>query len=510
MKKIFKFVKTHLLFISIGLYLSITAPALLDPNHFLYNLEPYPDGLLYSLSGRNFWLGKSIALISSFGQLKNWVPPLYSLILGLGTFIFAAPASFYITNILINSLSIIIFNWILNKSLKKDYAKLLGMALFFSHTIIFWLPSIPITENITLLFFLIIIASFYSPGWKKYALMLLGITGMILTRYSVFPVAVSAILIPAFLAFKKTSRNKKILIITLISLFLTVAFWFLSFQKISALGFVKTIFRDDSPWYGIRFIVPNLVTYAKMLFLSKGLFLWLNVGLTNFILFGMFVLGIVVLYKKKKWLKFWILTILFLAQLPLQLVFYVADARYLIYSIPLIIIGTVWLVDAMPKKKKVLIPLVTFGILLQLFMQRNLVRQIIADNFLGRSTAWQYEAVKHFNSTLKDGDLIITALPPFLVDTYQNKSYRTLPLSYTQEFMNKKQYVWGNDINYQDLLLTYEEWLDSGKTLYISNAYITHHSNVIEDFESYKNEFSLKLVSSGCDHACDLFEITKK
>ena len=508
--KTFQLINKYFLFLILGVYLLFTLSALLDPNHFLYNLEPYPDGLLYALSGKNFWLGRGLKLISPFGKLTNWTPSIYSLILGLGAFIFSIPASFYVTNIVINLITIVVFYWILKTTTNNPTTKIIGMISFLSHFIFFWLPSSPLTENISLLFFTTMIASFFIKNWKKHLLLGLSILGLLFTRYSIFPLIIGGIIAFLFIFFKKLNPRKKI-IISFFSLGLFIlALWLLSLKKIYLVSFSKTVLNNTSPWFGTRFIIPHIKTYLQMLNFSQGLFLWFNIGLTNFIFFGLFLASLFVLLKKKQWRKFWIISILFTARLPLQLVFYVADARYLIYSISLIILGLSWLIDALPKKRKLLINFSILGIILQLFLQRSFIRQVLANNLLGRSTAWQYEAVRHFNSVLKDEDLLVTALPPFFVDTYQTTNYRTLPLSNTQEFMNKKQYVWGNDLTYENLTTAYHQWLTEKKEIYISNAYITHHENVIKDFEKFKNEFKLKLVSKGCLQACNLYKLELK
>jgi hypothetical protein len=507
LKNWLKFIKKNLLWLTLGLYLTITLIALLDPNHFLYNLEPYPDGILYALSGKNFWLGKGLKLIFSFGEKTNWVPPIYSLLLGLSELAFPQPFAFYLMNVFIGIGTITIFYFLITKTTKTKLTQLLAMLVLLSHSLIFFLPTIPMTENLTLMLFIAFIASFFIDGYKKYLLLALIFVTALFTRYSIFPILMAGVLIIPLLFLQKVNLKKKLSIIFFTTALFLLAFLFLSISKINTFGFLQSVLNNTSPWQGTRFIYSNLINYSRMLLFNKGLFLWLNIGLTNFIFFGLFLASLIVMWKKKLWTKFWLLTVLFLAQLPLQLVFYVADARYLIYSIPLIVLGVVWLIDALPQKKKILIPLAILGIVLQLFMQRNLVKQLIADNLLGRSTAWQYEAILHFNNTLNDNELLITALPPFLVDVYQTKNYRVLPLSYTQEFMNKKQHIWGNDINYENLSITYKNWIDDGKTIYISNAYITHSPEVISDFERYREEFNLEPITTACEGACNVFKL---
>ena len=85
-----------------------------------------------------------------------------------------------------------------------------------------------------------------------------------------------------FIFFKKLSPKKKI-IISLLSLGLFIlALWFLSLKNIYLLGFSKVILSNTSPWFGTRFITSHLMIYLKMILFSKGLFLWMNIGLTNF------------------------------------------------------------------------------------------------------------------------------------------------------------------------------------------------------------------------------------
>lgn len=332
-QKIINFFKNNLLLLVLGLYLLVTLPALLDHNHFFKNLEPYPDGLLYAQSGGNYLQGKQLGLVSPYGELVNWVPPIYTITLGIGSFIFPKTISFYITNIIINLASIFVLYWILNKTTKSLKAKALGLFAYISHSIFFWLPSSPITENITVFFLLLMISSYFIKSWKKYIVLIIGVFGLLLSRYSVFPFVIGGILIPILILFNKSNKSKKILIISLSTLLLIISFWFLDFQKVNVVGFINSVINNNSQWFGSRFIVPNFLSYIKMLTSSKGLFLWFDIGLTNFILFGLFLISLVKLYLNKKFTKFIILLTLFLAQFPLQLVFYVADARYFIYTI---------------------------------------------------------------------------------------------------------------------------------------------------------------------------------
>ena len=232
-------------------------------------MEPYPDGILYSLSGKNFWLGRGLKLIFSFGEISNWVPPVYSVLLGLLALIFKQPVAFYLMNLLIQVSFLSIFYWLLKKTTKNKWLKIIGMLVLFSHSLLILLPSIPMTENLTLLFFIMMVASFFTDGYKKYGILALAFIGALLTRYSIFPILMGGIIIIPLLSFQKTSWKKRgVIAFFSLALFL-LALWFLSFRKINIFGFIQSVLVNNSPWQGTRFIIPNLIAYSKMLLFNK-------------------------------------------------------------------------------------------------------------------------------------------------------------------------------------------------------------------------------------------------
>jgi hypothetical protein len=505
------FIKKYwLIALACGIFIFLTLPAIFDANHFFYNLEPYPDGLLYALSGRNLILSREFQLVYLQENTAIWTAPLYPLLLVIGYLFSTKIAAFYILNMVFQLINLVLLLLILEKTVSKTWIRALTVIVYLTHVVIFWLPTIPMSENLSLMLFMLMIYSYFETQ-KKRRLILLGLAlaGLLLTRYAVFGVVLGGAT-TAILVWQR--KNKKINSFAwgLPLLFVGIFELILRLRGASLWSAIQRLLSSDDPFFGTRFIWTNITAYAKMLFFSDGLFLWQHIGVSNVVFMGLFVLACVYFYRIGQFKTATILTVLFLSQLPLQLVFYLADARYLIYSIPLIALGIGWLMEAWTEKRTILIPLVIFGIVVQLFMQQVFVKEIIANNLLGRSTAWQYEAVLQFNRILSDDSLIITALPPFLVDTYQTQHYRVLPLAYDQEFLQKKQYVWGKDINYQDLHSTYQAWLEEGKELYISNAYITHQQSVIEDYESYKESFEFELMAEGCDQACNIYRLSLK
>lgn len=509
LKKVKKFLtnkkKPLILLTACFLYLFVTLPAFFDHSHQLKNFEPYPDSLLFPLSARNLAMGRGLNLVTDWGQVNFWVPPLYSIYLTAFYLISSNPTIFYLANIILGLLTIFVIYKIIEKTTKKKIAIILGLFAYLSHLVIFWLPSLAMTENISILLFSVLILGLLENN-EKLKLTLVGLSslGLLLVRFSVFPILLVSTFILGYQLMKNPKKYyKKLITIILLSL--------ISLLFLRDLTIVKTIETtlidalNNQSFFNIKFIYPNLIKYSRALLLHKGGFLWLQIGLTSWPIILIFIYY---LYQTKLKNRKILLISLFASLFPLQLVFYSFDSRYIIYSIIIFSLATAWLVDEIKSKKIIvlLIPLLLINIIFQI----DLARQIIGSNIFKKSTAWQYESILHFNKSLNREDLLITALPPFLVDTYQTERYRVLPLSYTQEFMNKKIYVWGDDINYVNLQETYKNWMEDGKTIYISNSYITHHQNVISDFEGYKETFDLVLFKEGCKQTCNIYQLKTK
>ena len=500
--------KIKVLLIAIFLYLIITLPAIFDINHIMKNLEPYPDGILFSLSARNLSLGGNLKLETNWGEVPFWVPPLYSTYLTVFFLISSSVTSFYPANLFLGIGTILVLYKIIKITSNNLISIIVGLSIYFSHLVIFWLPNIAMTENLSLFLFSLLILGLVETKFKsKLILVSLASIGLLLVRFSTLPIALTALIIATFQLRKQLAIHiKKVLFLFTLSMLIVIYF----FQSETLKTLKTTILTSIvSPvFFNFGFIYPNLIKYLKALLFHQGQFLWLQTGVSSWPILGIFSYSTYRLHKSKQFNKLYILLLLLLSLFPLQLLFYTFDARYLIYAIVLFSLSGAWLINEIENKK--ILFLFFIAIILNIFLQLNIFRQLIADNWLGKSTAWQYEAIMHFNKDIPENSELITALPPFLVDAYQTRNYRTLPLSKSQEFLQKEQLVWGDDINYIDLVVGYKKWLEQGRELYISNAYITHQQTVIDDFEKFKDEFDLKIVSEGCLNACDIYKLELK
>ncbi len=521
--------------IAICVFLLLTAPALFQPSHLLYNLEPYPDGLLYALSARNVVLDRSFALVYQDSVLPYWTPPLYSFILILGYYLNDAPQTFYLVNLVLGCLTILVLTVGVAVITKNKYLPLVAAAIYISHAYVVWLPTVPMAENISLLLFSCALILLLLPKKISFGMavaIIAAATGLVLTKFAAIALlgAIGMLLVIRLLQ-EKSYRVLAVLsggfCVVLLGVTILRGNPFAMFN----FNLIQNILLGTNQFFSTAFIQPNFAGYLLGIVTTQSNFLWLQTPLSSLFAAVAFLLSGLYLWKSKKsWGKSQAITLstLFVAQLSIMLVFYVIDTRYIIFTIPLFTVGSVLLLNQLQHKLDLKVLVVLGGIFLlgHLFTQKPLFKEILIANVLGRTVAWQYESIQHFNrfaaqtnlasentdSTEQSNStselLLITALPPFLVDAYQTTPYRVLPLSQSQEFLQKGEYVWGSDVPYDNLLEGYTQWLADGKELYITNAYITHQQAVIADYEQYADQFRFELVSSGCMDACNIYRIT--
>lgn len=510
-----------LLCLCIGYYVFFTVSALFDANHVLYNLEPYPDGLFYTLAGKDIISGKGFTVTYQDVSLPLSVPPLYPLFLTFFYLITQNTASFYLANILLGISCIYLLFYVIKLLTHNSWLATGGAALYCLHAHIVWLPSLPMSENIALFFFLLVLASLWeTKSQKKLTLAGIGLVGLTFTRYSAIPISLTFAGILLFDVFRnhssniKLSRNMLFQLISIAIIIFSFAYIFL-FQQLKD---IQLYIGTTNNFYNISFIVNNIWQYGTGLLGLPIPFLWQNVPLLSTVISIICICFIFAILSSNKTLmkrKIIYLIITLVAQIPLLLIFYTVDSRYYIYSIPLLLCIFFLGIDFYWKShQKIMIILIVTAATSLFFSQRNLYKQLISNNILGRSTAIQYESIQHFDTFFSQQPTsdtsFITALPPYLVAEYSNKIPSMLPLSSHQEFANKNQPIWGKTIDYKNLISEYQERLNKNEVVYISNAYVTHQQEVINDFESIKQKFNLELVSTGCLEACNIYVLTTK
>lgn len=504
-----------ILIVVVFLYLFLTLPAILDADHMMKNLEPYPDGLFYSLVARGLAHGSGIKLHYLDIEILPNIPPAYFIYLSFFYFLNSSIDTFYLANILLTVLSIIFFYKVVKTIDQKPFFIFLFCLIFVLNAIFLFLPGLPMSENLTFFFITLAIFALLKSGpldRKINFLILLSAIGMIFTKYAYIITGLSILGIHFFklVLQKKYRLGIELFVIAAISglifyyyqQYISQVPSFNSSQEVSsAIGF--------SP-FSVSYFYPNVKKYLFALFGFKQFFLWIRTSLVSIILMPSIVLFLFLKkFRVRDMKKMLTLVVLLFSQLVLLLFFYSTDLRYIILSIPILLVILAYLMSSY--KYKYFSYLVLFLIIItQIYSQRLMLKQVVGNNIFHKSTAWQYQSILHFDQCLSDEDELITAFPPFLVDAYQTKGFQVFPLSKDQEFLQKNQHVWGDEVNYDDLIDGYRQMLESGKTLYISNAYITHQQSVIADFEEFKREFDLDLVAEGCEQACNIYQLKLK
>ena len=505
-------------------YVSLTLSAVFQKSHILYNLEPYPDGLLYALSARNFALQGKLELQYESSILPFWTQPLYSLLLVPLFTLSQRPEMFFISNVVMGVVTLSVVSWAVWKRTKNVLLVLLSQVILLSHGYFLWVVNVPMAENAVLMIVsLLVYVLLNTEKWSAQPLFITIVLAGALaaTKFMLVPVAGGVSLI-AFVWYVNDSYKKQQWKIYLVS-FVVVALVSYYMQLHTVLSEFTHELGGNSKFFAFSNIGENIFSYrAKLLGpqLIQGSFLWLSVPLTSLGMFCGWLFAIYYLLRSNTQSDRRIggaVVSIFLLHLPLLLLFYVSDTRYLIALIVLIAVS---IPIALPQlyswKPRLTVGVTVVVFCLHLFTQFPLYKEIVAANLLGRSTAWQHQSILHFNSfatlqALKYPETVfITALPPFLVAAYQTAPYHVLPLSRHQEFIAKDERVWGTELDYTDLSASYKRLLEKGTRLYISNAYVTQQASVIADYEQLKQQFELELVSEGCDHACDIYLVKKK
>ncbi len=502
------------------MYLAITVPALFQKHHFLYNLEPYPDALLYSLPSQNLAHGSGLKLIFENSGIKPWVPPLYSLVLTPVSFLWSSPASFYVTNLILGLLSLWGIGALLRARTRSLIATAVGLALYLSHSFILWLPGVAMSENLTLCLTAWLLYFVLKPEFKlKDAILtLLLALSLVMTRYALVITAATAVLIAIFRFWShSSSRQRTWLLFGILgcaTIFWVTASLVTANPLVLFQSMASQLFQTDSAFFSLAFIPKSVDFYWQALLGDRlKIFLWQFSPLSSWPILTLAIASFVSVWRQprrelKQLAVF--LVLLFLSQFGLLLHFYSQDSRYIVLSVPMlsVLIALTWNWLTKPEAKLVYLALILIFLPIHLWQQRSLFKQLVGNNLLGRSHGWQQEAALEWRSQLPKESWLISAIPPFLVNAYAPSHFHLLPLSRHQEFISKNQQAWSLPVNSEsDLFAVYDSILSQEIPLYVSNAYLSHEFKVVTDFEAIKTHYLLEQKAAGCLGTCNLYRI---
>lgn len=514
------------------------------------NFEPYPDTFHYINPALNLIKGESFSLNREGRTLNPNVPPLYSITLIPSFLVKPDPRMAYYSNVVLALLSIIFFWLILRKIITNSVVVFFLLILYLTNYFIYWVPTLIMAENLTLTLYL---AAVYLLLFKtkKSNLLLIALlsVGIYATKYSSIPVTISLItLCLGRILFDKMNYIYKIKKLMFFLTFVTFCFLLFGISESLSKGnnilfqvsehiirIYNSIFHVyvnngsvgkvgasyTSSWFGIEYIAKNLPLYIKSLLGEPSRFLWdytpilpkyIAIGGLAGIISGIFI-------KKFRFIStslfiFISTSVIFIST------FYTFDARYIYIAIPSLLIGLgiflSLIQNRLRKKEFILTSLIVVFITLYLILNFSRIKNQISLNLKHVETPWNYIAVLKMNEyftsdKLKNGKkpVLISALPPFLIDYYSNGNYTLLPLSYEQEFRGIKEIVWGPN-DYSNLSKLYKKYLEEGFDLYVSRAGLGNEGYTNRDFNIIVEEFDTALVLPGCFDQCNIYSVKIK
>ena len=503
------------------------------------NFEPYPDTFYYTVPPLNLVKGEGFYLSREGRVLRNSIPPLYSLVILPFILINPDPRMVYYANVFLALISFILFLLILKKITENVW--IIGVALFLYVTnyFLFWMPTLAMAENLLLPLYLAAILLLLRPV----SLLNFGLLGAIslcifATKAANIPVLVAILLLSSlkifFLDKTKIWKLKAFLCLSIAfsSFFLLYAEYLYltnNFNIISALsGYFDLLTGKTSSydvkshrpigWASFGYIQINFPLYLSSILGNKTKFLWDVTPIVPKYIAIASIIGVFAGLIKKKYRNLSIILIIMVGtSIMFMSTFDSFDARYIYIAIPSLLLGFSILILVLFdffSKKWTIILLLFFAF----YISSNMIRlkSQISLNFKYSETPWAYISVLKLNEYFTKEKIInskrpvvISALPPYLIDFYSNGNYTLLPLSYEQEFRSLKDIVWGPN-DYSNLPILYAKYLHDGYDLYVSKYGLGSESYTNRDFNTILKEFDAEVVLSGCYKQCDIYKITLK
>lgn len=505
------------------------------------NFEPYPDALYYINLAKSFIKGEGLVVERENRTFRPPIPPLYSLSLTSVFLINPDPRMFYFTNVVLAVLSMLLFYKITlflvpvkdgTTGLNTIRGFLRGFLLFLYVTnyFIYWFPTLAMAENLTLCLFMASLNLLLSKvNLVNTALAFLIGIGFYITKYASIPLTVIFLML-YFLKFALYIRSTNvriskfsIIFYTAVLLVLGAVFFYGNFTKASSFINIITDFSSTDRWFSLKYLGGNLRHYLNALTGGSERFLWDSTPLVPRFVAISGLLGLAVGLLKDR-LRFFSLALIFLLASSVLFIstLYTYDIRYIYHAIPILLIGFGQLISFLmstPIKQFLkLFLILTLFLAVGYYGLSNAVRikNQISLNLKYAETPWYYISVVKLNTYFTPDKIskgqkpvVISALPPYLVDFYSNGNYTLLPLSYDQEFRGFKEVVWGEN-DYSDLLKLYSDYLDKGYSVYVARYGLGNEGYTNRDFQVIVKSFNTKLVQEGCFEQCNIYELSKK
>ncbi len=517
---------------SIFIFVLLLAKNPLSERTLIPNFEPFPDTFYYVTTARCTLAGKGWTLCrpesADAAGISSSVAPLYSATLIPGFILFNDPRFFYATNVLIALTSLGIFYLLAKRVTMNAIFLALLLGLYVTNFYLYWFPTLAMAENLLLLLALsgVYFATSRPSKINSGALAVISV-GIALTKFSAIIYGAGFFglgLIQYFSNVDKKSLKKHIVFLVLLISTLSSIFY----TRLMGFALVALdLFSNPSQtsWFSSYYFPQNSFFYLSAVFGQVTTVLWHSLPLVDpWLAVGALIGGLLGFSRAKT------KTIVIFSVLPLifhvlfMSFFYVADARYIIFAIPLVLLlFGIYLErthELFLKKSGEWVFYGILGIVTALILVSILprIKSQVSLNLRYAETPWWYIAVKEMNTFFelqKSGNThsptptVITLISPYFIDFYSNQTYSVLPLDTQQDFRGHKHAVWGSHVN-DDLHQVYSSYLAEDEDLYISNYGTAGSTAFRESFEEIEKAFTLTKVQEGCHNLCNIYKVSEK
>ena len=522
----------------------------LSPNNIISNLGPLPDSIHYLNPLISLSQGKGFVISYKDRSVSANVPFLYTLILYPAYAFFGDIRFFYITNVLLTVASTILFYKIIVRLFFKKMIKAILFFAFVTNYVIYWYPSVAMAEGLLIPLYLLSIWLFLQPlNIARVILISSLVVAFFATKYIAGILSVTLILIFIIkIISSKIPRKRKYflsalffsILFTLFSIFLYIEYVNKNINILNNVGYhlqqlaavFLSLFNQTGFKAAVRVADLPSETYSRyyqfdnyVRYLAGIMGGPLTVAGKNFYILPIIV-GMISLFaiftnlfiRKNRLLSFYFFisivgTFIFVGN------FFIVDGRYLFVFIPAFLLIFGLFLDALcnfliSMNRKIYATLLLGFILLAILLNvSSSVMNQININFFQPERAIIYDVVETmnltanmFNTALKP--VIISVVPPHMIDFYSNHRYELLPLSRNQYFMAYSEEVW--DISPKiNLIDVYKEYLATNRAVLVS-VYGTDKLWINLDMQKIKEEFDLSLVTQGCNDLCNLYKLKLK
>ncbi len=529
-----------LLFYAFSVFMIFLARNPFSERTLIPNLEPYPDTFHYLVPATSFVSGNGFNITRGFGDIKPGVPPLYSIALTPLFLINNDVRVFYFSNVIMSLASLYIFYLILKKLTPNRWIMGFCLLIFSTNYYLYWYPQWAMAENLLLPLFLSALYLLLQKVSPKHMLLsAILAASMYLTKYAAAPISLFYIFIYIFKILMERNGVRE----------LPKYFFFLSIVGAPTLVFLyaynnvnhlqelldivlhvfpgvfnnqQTISEGAKEWVSSYFLINNFPKYFKATLGDPERFLWdFSPILPRYLsIAGYAGLLLGACQKRTRFFSLALISLLFV-QMVFISTFYAIDMRYLYNAIPTLILGSailfIYLSDILSKKGAAKLLPTTIITIALFYSAINAIRfknQIML-NLKYSEVPWYYKSVLVLNDFFTKNDfgkdkkpVVISSIPPFLIDYYSNGKYDVLPLSLSQEFRTNRDLVWGPG-DYSNLHNLYRDYLKKGRLLYISTYGLGNDGGLHTAFNEIKSNFALKEVYDDCFKQCKIYSLTE-